>query len=67
MRYSDDLSLTQLLVGRIRHPKKDRLAEQPVLAFKSEDCAKQVRVQAGLFISRAIGCLEKLPLQVILV
>ena len=27
MRYWDDLSLTQLLVGRIGHPKKDRLAE----------------------------------------
>ena len=33
MRYWDDLSLTQLLVGRIGHPKKDRLAEQPVLAL----------------------------------
>ena len=29
MRYWDDLSLTQLLVGRIGHPKKDR----SVLAF----------------------------------
>ena len=27
MRYWDDLSLTQLLVGRIGHPKKDGLAE----------------------------------------
>ena len=27
MRYWDDLSLTQLLVGHIGHPKKDRLAE----------------------------------------
>ena len=26
-----DLFLTQLLVGRIGHPKKDRLAEEPVL------------------------------------
>ena len=33
MRYWDDLSLTQLLVGRIGHPKKDRLAESPVLAL----------------------------------
>ena len=33
IRYWDDLSLTQLLVGRIGHPKKDRLAEQPVFAF----------------------------------
>ena len=33
MRYWDDLSLTQLLMGRIGHPKKDRLAEYPVLAF----------------------------------
>ena len=33
MRYWDDLSLTQLLVGRIGHPKKDRLAEKPVLAL----------------------------------
>ena len=36
MRYWDDLSLTQLLVGRIGHPKKDRLAEKPVLAFNSK-------------------------------
>ena len=28
MTYWDDLSLTQLLVGRIGHPKKDRLAEE---------------------------------------
>jgi len=27
MSYWDDVSLTQLLVGRIGHPKKDRLAE----------------------------------------
>ena len=33
MRYWDDLSLTQLLVGRIGHPKKDRLADQPKLAL----------------------------------
>ena len=33
MRYWDDLSLTQLLVGRIGHPKKHRLAEWPVLAL----------------------------------
>ena len=33
MRYWDDLSLTQLLVGRIGHPKKDILAEWPVLAL----------------------------------
>ena len=33
MRYWDDLSLTKLLVRRIRHPKKDRVAEWPVLAL----------------------------------
>ena len=33
IRYWDDLSLIQLLEGRIGHPKKDSLAEQPVLAF----------------------------------
>ena len=33
IRYWDNLSLNQLLVERIGHPKKDRLAEQPVLAF----------------------------------
>ena len=33
MRYWDDLSLTQLLVGRIGHTKKDRLANCSVLAF----------------------------------
>ena len=33
MRYWDDLSLPQLLVGRIGHPKKGRLAEWPVLAL----------------------------------
>ena len=33
MRYWDDLSLTQLLVGCIGHPKKDRLAESPALAL----------------------------------
>ena len=64
MRYWDDPPLTQLLVGRIGHPKKGRPAEQPVSAFnhKSEDCAERVRVQAGLPVSGAIGCLEKLPL-----
>ena len=29
---------------------------------KSEDCAKRIRVQAGLPVSGAIACLEKLPL-----
>ena len=43
MRYWDDPSLTQLFVGRIGHPKKDRLAEWPVLALKSGDCAKRGR------------------------
>ena len=33
MRYWDDLSLTQLLVGHMGHHRKDRLAEQPVLAL----------------------------------
>ena len=33
MRCWDNLSLTQLLVGRIGHPIKDRLAEWPMLAF----------------------------------
>ena len=33
MRYWDDLFLTQLFVGCIGHPKKDRLAGWPVLAL----------------------------------
>ena len=56
MRYSDDLSATQLLVRRMGHLRKGRLAK------KSEDCAKCVRVWAGRPVSAAIGCLEKLPL-----
>ena len=46
MRYWDDLSVTQLLVRRMGHLGKGRLAECSVLACnsKSEDCAKHVRV-----------------------
>ena len=46
MRYWDDLSVTQLLVRRMGHREKGRLAKLFVLPFnfKSEDCAKRVRV-----------------------
>ena len=50
MRFWDDFSVAQLLVRRMGHLRKGRPAEQSVLACNSkhEDCAKHVRVQAGL-------------------
>ena len=46
VRYWDDLSVTQLLVRRLGHLEKGRLADKSVLACSSnsEDCAKHVRV-----------------------
>ena len=59
MGYWDDLSVTQLLARRMGHLEKGRPAEISDLACnsKSDDCAKHVRVQAGLPVSGAIGCL----------
>ena len=63
MRYFDDLSLTQLLVGRIGHPKKDRLAQYSLCWLLILKTVPNVSAYpAGLPVSGATGCLEKLPL-----
>ena len=61
MRYWDDYSVTQLLVRRMGHLEKDRLAELVcwLTISKSEVCAKHVRVYPGIPVLGAIGCLEK--------
>ena len=58
MRYWDDLSLTQLLMGRIGHPKKHRLAcRVACVGFnsKSEDCAKVSAYRPDYLLQEQLG------------
>ena len=67
VRYWDDLSVTQLLVRRMGHLKKDRVVCVGFLILSPKTVPNVSVYRPDSPVSGAIGCLEKLPLQVIVI